>query len=334
MNSIYEEKYEIRQAKYEEVPEIMEFIDKHWKKGHIFAINRDFFEYEFVVKNKVNFFLAKNKITGEIEGLQGFLLPCENIENRDIWGSIWKVRNDHPNIPFLGLQLKEILLKITKASSLIGVGINPKTALIIDKYLLKAYCTKMNHYYRLNNIKEYKIAKIKEKIFIDKDTNTEQIRPKEVFSIDELSKIFDFSLQKKQIPIKDKWYINRRFFNHPIYKYRIFAMPDVFFITRSQEYNGSKVLRLVDFAGNQETFSKLYDFFGELINGFEYIDFYNLGFKDEYLKKSGFIKREENSKNIIPNYFAPFVQENIDIYVTGPKDALYFKADADQDRPN
>lgn len=47
------------------------------------------------------------------------------------------------------------------------------------------------------------------------------------------------------------------------------------------------------------------------------------------------IELKENDTNIIPNYFSPYVAENIDIYVGAKyKGAVFFKADGDQDRPN
>ena len=68
---------------------------------------------------------------------------------------------------------------------------------------------------------------------------------------------------------------------------------------------------------------------------YEYIDFYCHGFDTEYVRQAGMIELVENDTNIIPNYFAPYVAENIDIWVGTPKGrAMFFKADGDQDRPN
>ena len=50
---------------------------------------------------------------------------------------------------------------------------------------------------------------------------------------------------------------------------------------------------------------------------------------------AGFCERTENDSNIIPNYFSPYEQRNIEIYVSGNiNDGLFCKADGDQDRPN
>ena len=76
-------------------------------------------------------------------------------------------------------------------------------------------------------------------------------------------------------------------------------------------------------------------FIEEKLTEYEYVDFYCLGFEESYILKAGFTLREENDTNIIPNFFSPFVQENIDIWVDSSKEGcLFFKADGDQDRPN
>ena len=42
MLNSYDEQYEFRVANINDIEKIMEFIDSHWKKGHIMAINREF----------------------------------------------------------------------------------------------------------------------------------------------------------------------------------------------------------------------------------------------------------------------------------------------------
>lgn len=97
----FDEKYEIRMAKYEDIEDIMEFIDKYWKKDHILARDRDFFEYEMIHDGQVNFIIARDRESYEIVGLHGYVLASKNI--LDGWGSIWKIL---PNtMCFLGLEL-------------------------------------------------------------------------------------------------------------------------------------------------------------------------------------------------------------------------------------
>ena len=70
-------------------------------------------------------------------------------------------------------------------------------------------------------------------------------------------------------------------------------------------------------------------------NQYEYIDLMAGTLPVELMSKSGFVLREPEDTNIIPTYFEPFVQENINIwYQKSDPDIVIFKADGDQDRPN
>lgn len=48
MLNSYDEQYEFRVANINDIEKIMEFIDSHWKKGHIMAINREFLNMNFL----------------------------------------------------------------------------------------------------------------------------------------------------------------------------------------------------------------------------------------------------------------------------------------------
>ena len=100
--------------------------------------------------------------------------------------------------------------------------------------------------------------------------------------------------------------------------------------------NGRCALRLVDCIGDPEKIKGATVLIDQLLAQYdaEYIDCYEAGVPDSYFLEAGWIKTEE-TENIIPNYFAPFVQENVDIYYfsTDP-DIILFKGDGDQDRPS
>lgn len=62
---------------------------------------------------------------------------------------------------------------------------------------------------------------------------------------------------------------------------------------------------------------------------------YCLGMEEEYILKVGMVERTEEDPNIIPNYFHPLEQTNVDIWVASSQNnAVFFKADIDKDRPN
>ena len=85
-------------------------------------------------------------------------------------------------------------------------------------------------------------------------------------------------------------------------------------ITRTQNCNNSSAVRIVDYIGEQKLFASCGSFFDTLLNENEYIDFYFDGFDEQFVKQAGFCEVRDDI-NIIPDYFNPFEQVNVDIYV-------------------
>ncbi|REK66453.1 MAG: hypothetical protein C6P35_07205 [Cohnella sp.] len=341
----YDEKYEIRLAKHSDIENIMNFINDHWRKGHIMARDRKLFEYEYVDGDNVNFVIAIDKETRLIEGIFGFLNCSQttDVTKKDIWGSIWKVVDNHHNIPFLGVELARRVFALTGCRTQIGNGANPNTTVPLRRMFFGDKVAKMKQYYYLNTeMDEYRIALIKDKSSVDFKIAEKETVLVKFKSIDDVKKNFDIE-SIDAIPYKDYWYINKRFFNHPYYKYNVYGLQDengktgALMMTRSVKCNGSQVLRIVDYIGDQKLFSGLGEEFERLIkkHEYEYIDFYTLGFNEEYVLSAGFKLRTDDDPNVIPNYFEPFVRENVDIWAHYKFDGtLFFKADGDQDRPN
>lgn len=335
----FDERYDIRFAKYEEIEEIMQFLDTYWKKGHILATNRQFFEYEMVVDGRVNFIIAKDRATGNIHGLDGFMCASKNVEKLDIWGSMWKV------IPgamgMLGMEIDRRLKEYTKCRNCLVIGGNPNTTIALIKKMLKyENIGKMQHFYCLSNRKKYHIAKVEhyEKFVENKGDIVDVVRIKDIHELEEL---YVISSNDNVVPYKDLWYINHRYFEHPIYEYQVYGLlnddnkAEALFVCREQEYDGCKALRIIDYIGKQELFSGISNFLKTGLEKYEYIDMYCYGFDVSLILQAGMIELREDDTNIIPNYFAPYVAENIDIWVGSPKEnTVFFKADGDQDRPN
>lgn len=341
----FDERYDIRLAHISDIDNIMHFIDEYWRKGHIMSRDRELFEYEYADGDNVNFVLAVDINTKLIEGIFGFI-KCSNtkdLKKKDIWGSMWKVNSEHENIPLLGIELAKRVFELTGCRTHIGNGANPGTTVPLRRLFFGDKVVKMKQYYMLNPcIDDYKIALIKEKantasIYVQNETTLQEFH-----SINEVKSHFDIE-SIDAIPYKDSWYVNKRYICHPYYKYKVYGMVDgtgktgALLMAREIECNSRKVLRIVDYIGNQQLFAGLYRQFLKLIkaNDFEYIDFYTYGFDEEAILKAGFILRTDDDPNIIPNYFEPFLRENADIWAHYKLDGtLFFKADGDQDRPN
>ena len=330
----FDEKYEIRLARYEEIPEIMNFIDTWWRKDHILARDRAFFEYEMVPEGQVNFLIAKDKETGEIHGLHGFLYASKEEGRRDAWGCIWKVIPG--SMGLLGLEIVRRLESDERFHSFLTMGANPDTVPILKKVRHFEDVGKMDHFYCLADKEEYRIAVKGHPVSFKENDYQVEIVP--IHDEEEL-KLFDFRSVKDAFPYKDAWYVSRRFLHHPIYAYQIYGLKEgdevkALLICREQEYNGATALR-IDYIGEASLFAGLSGFLKERLQRYEYIDFYCYNFDTDSVLAAGMTRVEDSDSNIIPNYFAPYVPANIDIWVGTPKGhAVFFKADGDQDRPS
>lgn len=327
----------IRKANQNDIQGIMQFIDSYWKKGHILGVDQDFFEYEHRYADEVNYIISIDEYNN-IEAILGYI-PYGRL-NRDVMTVMWKVkRNDKP---LLGVQLLEYLIGNCDVRIVASPGINQKT---IPIYEYLGYTVgKLKHYYRLNKYGKFKIAQIQDDrvLSLVEDEIPYSLQP--IHCMEELMGIFSFSEYKSRNPkpYKEPWYIEKRYFNHPIYTYKVLGVKDdlgiveAVLFTREVSCKSSKILRIMDFIGNVEKLNHISNDIDIIIqnNNYEYVDFYQSGIPNEIMESAGFILKDPKH-NIIPNYFEPFVPENIDIYYfSTDKDIVLFKADGDQDRPS
>lgn len=333
--------YEIRQAKMEDIPMIMEYIHEDWRQGHILSVNRVLFEYEFLeADGTVNMVIAINQDKKCIDGCLGYLKTSYGTETFDLWGSVWKVRKEAGNL--LGLQLLEYVQNIPGNRYYFGIGMNPNTSVRIHEKLLKEYAGKMRHWYCLAERNEYQLAVVKNKA---KGFYTAKEASYEVRLLDQqrFTDVFDqIAVDEQVLPHKNREYYLHRFYLHPIYKYQVYGIFEdlsikAFFILREDSFKNRSAIRMVDYFGDESCMYAIESVRSELFGRqeVEYLDFYEYGYSQKCLEDAGFCLLQENDENIIPNYFGPFVQENIDIWVTSPvKNVKFVKGDGDQDRPN
>lgn len=327
----------IRFATLSDVDAIMNFINLHWKKEHILATNKDFFLYEYADDEKLNFVVATDNFSNEIVGLCGFIKNTKELSNSDIWGALWKVIKT--SNPMLGINILEFLNEKSGCKSFSSSGISKKTIPIYD--FLRYKTGKLNQYYKLNNKDNFHIAVVNEKIILAFNKNCNYtLQPLDNFQV--VKHILNEIDNKTVFPYKDNWYIEKRYFNHPIYKYQVFGIKNEqtnsIVVAREIQQNGAKILRIVDFIGNTADISCIGQELQNLMdkNDYEYIDFYCSGIENKILNDAGFKLKDDTDLNCIPNYFEPFIQENVTIYYFTTNEAIFpiFKADGDQDRPS
>lgn len=307
---------------------LFEFLENNWNINHIYIKDQKYFDYEF--SDNSNFILAKNN--EKIVAILGYF----DYDNKgDIWTVIWKNSGKMDD----GLKCLQFLLN-AGYKSVSSCGINRKTIPIYE--FLGINTGKLKHFYILNQeIEEYKIAKISKKNI--KKVEYEKVKDVvEVNNIGELLKLINYQEKLKKYNFyKSPEYFNKRYFKHPYYKYHILVKSknaNSILVYRIVKANGGSCIRIMDFLGDEKEFNELTNYLIDkmLKEKHEYVDIYEVGIEDEILENSGFIERKEEDSNIIPNYFEPFVQKNIEIYyMSNCKDKFrIFKGDGDQDRPS
>ena len=238
-----------------------------------------------------------------------------------------------------GINILSYLRENGDVRTISAPGINPKIVPIY-KYL-GLETGKMKQWYRLREVPEYKIANVTNKD-IPLFAGSEGISIKEITDFSEADKEFGIGdcLIRDHQPIKSKAYLRRRYFEHPSFTYIKFGVSKgekkLFVVLRVQKCNDSALLRVIDCIGDHELFSNFTGEIDDLLkkNNCEYADCYESGVLDKVFEDGGW-RLVPESGNIMPDYFAPFEQRNIDIYYMSEiEGAILFKGDGDMDRPN
>ena len=142
---------------------------------------------------------------------------------------------------------------------------------------------------------------------------------------------------------KDYYYIEKRYFKHPIYHYDFWKIIDKggdsysVLITRDEVVKDGIVCKIIDHYGRMKDLGRIAGALDRLMEEkeYEFVDVYSYGVPVEIYEQGGFVRCDKNSENIIPNYFHPFVQENISLRMTEYElpELRLFRGDGDQDRP-
>lgn len=326
---------EITICSFDDLEKLKIFINEIWSKNHVLATNQKLLDFQHKAINKYNFIISKNP-NNEITALLGFIPTSQYDENlkdhADIWLAIWKV-NEISAKPGIGFALLKWLEKNMKPQSIGAIGINKEVKKIYD--VLGYETGVLKQYFFLNPfIKEFKIAKSitqSRREFISSSSFLKEITFEE---------INDLKFQNS--PFKSLKYLENRYLKHPYYKYFLIGSYqndtlNAVLILRKIEANGSSCLRIVDILGDYSKIGNISSSLVDLLQEYnsEYIDCLNHGISEQMFLDWGFNLR--NSESIIPNYFEPFLCENVDIlfaYKSKRSDYIIFKGDSDQDRPN
>ncbi len=333
-----EDKVIVKNANLTDRDKIIDFIRDNWFiKDHIFTRNREFFDHCHIVDDKLCFAIGEDSITKKIYGICGYILNNKT-DNPDVCTCIYRTIKS-PNA-MLGVDLINFIKDNTKARTFFCTGIVKNT---IPIYKFLGYKTgKLQHYYKLGKKSDFKVAFINHAEFITPKEGQRVLKRMDTF--EELKKVFKFDDYKHVRPYKDEWCVEYRYYKNIGYEYDVYGIfnenneCNAFIVFREIEQNGVKVAKIIDYVGDDKELS----FCGEAIDNlikekdYEYVDFYEHGIDDEIMNDAGFVLLTDDDENIIPHYFEPFEQKNIDIYYFTDNDDNFhaFRTDAGQDRPN
>lgn len=332
--------YEIHSCAATEKKELQQFIDRHWKKGHVLATSETLLDFQHRNNDgSYNFLIARNTVSGEIDGVFGYmpLISSPGV----YYGAIWKVRDDINNneIKLLGAYLWKRMTKLPGFKAYAANGISAMAKQFYQRAGLTLGC--LRQYYILSEqTPVYRIAKI-DGARPSVPVETAEARQIRITTVDVA--IAD-TIRYPYYPVKNKAYLQVRYADHPYYHYdfrgifnqeRLLAV----LVTRTIEAQGAKCLRIVDVYGGLEYCPSLYSAVQQLLRdeNAEYIDCMNYGIDPEVFRRIGFSELDpDNTETIIPNYFEPFEQSNVRIECAHTQSGQFviFKGDSDQDRPN
>lgn len=327
----------IRQAGLDDIDRVMEFLRENWGENHVMANSRALMCYEHTWLGKFTYVIAEDSSSKKIYGVCGYLpysvqTPC------DMGAGIWKTI---PSPRFLlGTEILKYVQDKTGCRMLACCGTNLKTKRF--RKLIGHFNGKLNQFYRLNEKSEYKVAIIANKIILHPTCELKYCMEK-LETIEDFKEKFQIERFQNIMPYRDIEFINHRYYNHIKYRYILLGIHtskqiDAVVVGREVHMNGRKIFRIIDFLGDANalrgTFLAGEQFIGE--NDYEYIDFYEYGLPEKVLNEAGFVKREDEDVNIIPNYFEPFEERNVEIHISTNVTGAFrmFKGDGDQDRPN
>ena len=336
--------YKYRFCKLSEIDKLKKFIDKHWRKGHILSQSGELIKFQHLVDGRdyLTFVVAENQITGEFDGVYGYIsnwkyAPSHNIPNVQ-WGAVWKTRDDVHNeeIGKIGFGMLRYILKNDPAEVFGSIGISG-----IHKQLAETLgyiMGDMNRYYIPNQeISEFKVIK-------NPDVSNLCSDETDCF-VKEIQFPYGFKPAQNMNPYKDIEYFENRYKNHISFTYRylgVYKKDELkgVFVFRNVDSAGPRVLRIMDFMGDLTGIQNVNVSVQRLLKSenAEYIDCLNHGIDSFYFYQLGFKEAKKDGETILPEYFAPFEQRYVPMEYCYLADSeinyVIFKGDGDQDRPN
>lgn len=330
----------IRRCKDQDVAELMQFIDMHWKKDHVLATSRALMDWQHKADAGYNYLMAWDDDV--LVGVLGYIPTRRyddglNAENM-LWLALWKVRDDC-KAPMLGLKLLKALEAVEPNIGLAVSGINLTHPPMYQA--LGYHVADMVQYYMVNADATQTLMQFPEDYAHALPTSGTA-----TFVAMDAADLASLSLSHcGAAPQKSPVHFITRFIEHPFYDYQVYgiARDDMIhgvIATRIARHDDACALRIVDFCGDPTILGACGSAFANLMfeASAEYLDFWQYGIAPEIMTQAGFEAIDSDGDVICPNFFEPFLAKNgrIVCAVKSRSDApiIVCRADGDQDRPN
>jgi len=320
-----------------DVPQLMSFIDQYWRNNHILSQERSVLDWYYGTEEGCNFLLAKRD--GVIFAVLGYIdsdrFYPEPPQISELWLALWKVRDDAKS-PGLGLRMILELKKRFSQRSISVLGLSETAGKIYS--LLRYQVQTLDQLFIYNqHLESYQLMQGQPPAFvsspfsgqIDEITNPSQL-------LTDASKVNDCRGRGAS-------YFISRYIQNPFNDYRLFRIKNnesvSYAIGRVMNFKEAAALRVVDVYGQPVMVGEALTWFEQYLQNknLEYLDLYYFGKDSNKLQEYGFINRKDCEHGvIIPNYFEPFVAQNVDLKCATETGFIgpIFKADGDQERPN
>ena len=333
----------LKELEIQDVDKFYQIIKKNWVKKINFSKMKKVFNWQYRNKKKYNFCIAMSK--KKIIGVQGFV-PMNHYDKQLPKQNLFQAFLRVIEGKYIGTSIKlhKFIEKISNANFIGVIGIDKVTHKFHQ--WLGFTINKMDHHVVFSEKKKiFKIAIVRKKIY-QKDINNLNSCDFIELNKKNINKLIKKNFFKPYIPRKSSRFLINRYLNNPFYKYLVFSIvqkskPRCIIVIRPIFIKNSIVLRFVDYIGSSSYFPLTFEISKKLIKKYnaEYLDIYSYGISKKILKKAGYINRYNVKNLIVPNYFEPFVRENVDIFCAfktslNKKKIKLFKGDGDGDRPS
>ncbi len=293
----------IRLAKAADYPAICDYLEAHWRHGHVFTKSRELFDWQHRTGDDYNFVLGESD--GRILGVLGFVPHGQfdpKLGTDALWLCIWSVSEESRG-QGLGIRLLSFVEDTYRPRF---IGTNGASNMTMPMYAARGWKTgKLEHWY----------------------ATPETATTGRAGSV----------RGPYPMPKKTQAFADARYAKHPMYKYDVYGNEHTAVVLRVCEAEGLRMLRVVDLIGSSAGFSHLP--WKQLAAKYQatLIDFYCAGIPSRDVEAAGF-KRRRGDEVIVPNYFEPYEHRNVDINYAfkAPQQTTWriCKGDGDQDRPN